>query len=57
MNIADAINLPFVIGLDAWTRGMRRFSGAKRRKSKAERRRAKLNPECAPAYGRYRGWW
>lgn len=28
----------------------------KRRKNRSERRRARENPECIPAYGRYKGW-
>lgn len=28
----------------------------KRRKNKLERRKAKQDPECAPTYGRYKGW-
>lgn len=28
----------------------------KRQKVKAERRRAKADPECQPAYRKYKGW-
>jgi hypothetical protein len=28
----------------------------KRRKARLERRKARLDPECTPGYGRYRGW-
>ena len=28
----------------------------KKQKRRSERRRAKQNPECAPSYGKYKGW-
>lgn len=28
----------------------------KKRKVRVERRRAKVNPECTPGYGKYRGY-
>lgn len=28
----------------------------KRQKARAERRRAKADPECQPAYRKYKGW-
>jgi hypothetical protein len=40
---------------DGWTsNSYHKF--IKRQKNRIERRRAKHNPDCVPAYGKYKGW-
>lgn len=47
------------IGFDCkWGRFVKKHSDRYRRriKSRRERRRARINPECAPEYKRFKGW-
>lgn len=56
MKIAEATKVPSVAKFSRyWPSKLKAFEKAV--KSRSERRRAKRNPECVPAYGRYRGCW
>lgn len=51
MSHKDVVGVPKA---DCWTSKLNGFF--KTRKNRLERRRAKRNPQCLPAYGRYRGY-
>lgn len=56
MNIASGLRASLSEKADGTGWDIRCRVFLKRRKARSERRRARLNPECVPGYGRYRGW-